>query len=110
MQHAREKWVAFDDYVKLINKSGLNSFYTCDQPYLHAMIFATNMNMLEMHNGWNSYVHGTKDKINPKRRIIDHRDENTRFVHCQFPGADNMTEEQLLSVVNLPREEWNYEI
>lgn len=110
MQHAREKWVAFDDYVKLINKSGLNSFYTCDQPYLHAMIFATNMNMLEMHNGWNSYVHGTKDKINPKRRIIDHRDENTRFVHCQFPGADNMTEEQLLRVVNLPREEWNYEI
>jgi hypothetical protein len=110
MQHAREKWVKFDEYVSLVRQTGLDSFYTCDQPYLHAMMYVTDMNVLEMDNGWNSYVHGTKDKYNPKRRIVDHRNESTRFVHCQFPGADNMNEEQLLRVVNLPRAEWNYDI
>jgi len=110
MQHARDKWTKFGDYVNLVKRSGLDSFYTCDQPYLHAMMFATDMDVLEMDNGWNSYVHGTKDKLNPKRRIVDHRNESTRFVHCQFPGADNMNEEQLLRVVNLPREQWNYDI
>jgi len=73
-------------------------------------MYVTDMHVLEMDNGWNSYVHGTKDKYNPKRRIVDHRNESTRFVHCQFPGADNMNEEQLLRVVNLPRAEWNYDI
>ena len=107
---AQKEFVRFDKYVRLIRSMGLDSFYTCDQPYLHAMMFAKNFDVQEMHNGWNSYVHGTKDNINPKRRIMDWRDQNTKFVHCQFPGADDMTEEQLLRVVNLPREEWQYDI
>lgn len=110
MTHARENWVPFKSYVDLIKRSDLDSFYTCDQPYLHAMMFVSKMKILEMDNGWNSYVHGTRDKLQPKRRIIDWRNETTKFVHCQFPGADDMTEEQLLRVVNLPREQWDYDI
>jgi hypothetical protein len=109
-EHARTHWKKFNDYSKLIRSKPLDSFYVSDQPYLHAMIFATNMNYQIMDNKWNSYIHGTRDKYNPKRRIMDHRTSDTQFVHCQFPGADNMTAEQLLRVVNLPREEWNYEI
>lgn len=100
----------FDRYVKIIKSKGLDSFYTCDQPYLHAMMFAKNLDVQIMDSGWNSFVHGTIDKNQPKRRIVDHRDNNTKFVHCQFPGADDMNEAQLLRVVNLPRQEWGYDI
>jgi len=110
MEHARNNWASFDEYVNLVRSIGLDSFYTCDQPYLHAMMFATNMKVMEMDNNWNSYVHGTRDKIQPKRRIMDWRTPETKFVHCQFPGADNMNEEQLLKVVNLPRDQWGYDI
>ena len=68
------------------------------------------MNYQIMDNKWNSYIHGTRDKYNPKRRIMDHRTSDTQFVHCQFPGADNMTADQLWKMVNLPRKEWGYEI
>lgn len=108
--HAREKWERFSDYVKVIRQAGLDSFYMCDQPYLHAMIFATKMNVQFMNLKWNSYVHGTKDKVQPQRRIVDHRTHDTCFVHCQFPGADDMNAEQLSRIVNLPRREWNYEL
>lgn len=109
-EHARTYWKKFNDYSKLIRSKPLDSFYVSDQPYLHAMIFATNMNYQIMDNKWNSYIHGTRDKYNPKRRIVDHRTSDTQFVHCQFPGADNMTADQLWKMVNLPRKEWGYEI
>lgn len=107
---AQRDFERFDFYVQMIRNAGLDSFYTCDQPYLHAMMFAKGFDVQIMDPGWNSYVHGTRDKINPKRRIMDWRDENTKFVHCQFPGADNMTGEQLWKVVNLPRDQWGYDI
>jgi len=107
---AKENWLPIDRYVKAIKSSGLDSFYICDQPYIHAMMFYSNMNVQEMDNGWNSYIHGTKDIHQPKRRIVDHRDENTKFVHCQFPGADNMTAEQLWKIVNLKRKDWGYDL
>tara|TARA_E500000318_G_scaffold88996_2_gene86478 strand:+ start:6771 stop:7586 length:816 start_codon:yes stop_codon:yes gene_type:complete len=106
----REQFEKFDSYARLVLNAGLDGFYSCDQPYLHAMLFSKDIDILEMDNGWNSYVHGTTDKIQPKRRIVDHRNENTKFVHCQFPGADNMNEEQLLKIVNLPQKEWGYDI
>tara|TARA_E500000318_G_C3564372_1_gene214977 strand:- start:622 stop:1437 length:816 start_codon:yes stop_codon:yes gene_type:complete len=106
----REQFEKFDSYAKLIINAGFSAFYSSDQAWLHAMIFSKDIDVLEMDNGWNSYIHGTKDIYQPKRRIVDHRDENTKFVHCQFPGADDMTEEQLLKVVNLPREQWGYDI
>lgn len=110
MQWARDKWVPFKKYVELIRKSGLDSFYTCDQPYLHAMIWATRMEVQIMDNKWNSYIHGTRDKENQKKRILDWRTPESNFVHCQFPGADNLDGEQLWKIVNLPREEWGYDI
>ena len=107
---AQQDFEPFDSYIGLVRTSGLDSFYTCDQPYLHAMMYAKDFDVQEMDNNWNSYVHGTRDINHEKRYIVDHRTPDTKFVHCQFPGADAMDEAQLLRVVNLPREEWNYEI
>lgn len=107
---AQSDFVQFDKYVRMIRAAGLDSFYTCDQPYLHAMMFAKGFNVQIMDGGWNSYIHGTRDIHQPKMRIMDWRDENTKFVHCQFPGADNMDAEQLWKMVNLPRKEWGYDI
>jgi hypothetical protein len=105
---AQKEWLSIDEYVRIIQKAGLDGFYRSDQPYIHAMMFYSNMDVQEMNNGWNSYIHGTKDKFQPQRRIVDHRDANTKFVHCQFPGADDMTANQLWTVVNRPREEWGF--
>jgi len=110
IEKARKYFNDFQAYVNLIQKNKLHSFYTCDQPYLHAMLFSKPFDVCIMNNEWNSYIHGTKDIYQPKRRIVDHRTKDTKFVHCQFPGADDMTEEQLLKVVNLPREQWGYDI
>jgi hypothetical protein len=107
---AQKEFEKFDNYVAMIRSSGLHSFYASDQPFLHAMMFAKKFNVQEMDSGWNSYVHGTADIYQPKRRIVDHRTEKTKFVHCQFPGADNMNEEQLLKIVNLSRDKWDYDI
>ena len=107
---AQRDFVPFQRYVSLVRQSLLDSFYTCDQPYLHAMMFAKGFDVQEMNNGWNSYVHGTRDIHHEKRYIVDHRNAETKFVHCQFPGADDMTAKQLWKIVNLPREEWDYEI
>lgn len=107
---AQKEFEPFQKYVQLIRSKPLDSFYTCDQPFLHTMMYAKNFDVQEMDNKWNSYVHGTKDINHEKRYIVDHRTSETKFVHCQFPGADNMNEAQLLRVVNLPREQWNYEI
>lgn len=107
---AQQKFENFQTYVNNVRRVGLDSFYTCDQPYLHTMMYAKNFDVQEMNNDWNSYVHGTKDKLHEGRRIVDWRTPTSKFVHCQFPGADNMNEEQLLRVVNLPRDQWNYDI
>jgi len=107
-EHARTKWDKFDRYVKEMKKTKLDSFYHCDQPYLHAMMFATEMNIQFLDLKWNSYIHGTKDKNHPDRYIVDHRTKDTCFVHCQFPGADDMTAEQLWECSNLPSDEWSY--
>jgi len=98
-ENAKKKWISIDDYVNFIKKYSLDSFYGSDQPYVHAMIFHSKMNMKELDNGWNSYIHGTKDIHQPQRRIVDHRNENTKFVHCQFPGADDMSYEDLIDIV-----------
>jgi len=107
---AQKAFYDFSKYINLCRNSGMIGFYVSDQPYLHAMMFAHKLDVQIMDAGWNSFVHGTRDIYHEKRYIVDHRTPETKFVHCQFPGADDMTEEQLLRVVNLPREEWNYEI
>lgn len=103
---AREKFVDFKEYINKIRSSGLINFYALDQNYLHAMIFICGMNLQEMHNGWNSYIHYTRDRENPNKRVNDSRTEETKFVHAQGAGLDRLSEGALYRVVNLPQSEW----
>lgn len=110
IEYARKNWPGFKDYINTVKRVPLDSFYHVDQPYLHCVMFASGMRVLELNNGWNSYIHGTRDIHHKGRRILDWRDESTKFVHCQFPGADDLDEETLLRIVNRPRSEWGYDI
>ena len=108
-EHARTKWDNFKNYVNEMRKRPLDSFYHCDQPYLHAMIFATDMDVHFMDSKWNSFIHGTRDINHADRYIVDHRTPETVFVHGMFPGADDMNEEQLLRIINNPPTDWQYD-
>lgn len=107
---AREEWCDFKSYVELIQKNRLDSFYTCDQPYLHAMMYACNFDVQEMNNGWNSYIHYTRDVNHEERYLCDWRNEETKFVHVQFAGADNLDAKSHWNIVNLPREDWGLNV
>lgn len=107
---AQRDFEPFPQFMEGIKRKGLIPFYYSDQGYLHAMMFAKGFDVQEMDNNWNSYIHGTRDINHAKRYIVDHRTPDTKFVHCQFPGADNLNEEQLLKIVNLPRDQWEYDI
>lgn len=109
-QVAQTQFEKFNDYVDKVKNYGLIDFYGSDQGFIRAMISAKKVNVQEMDNNWNSYVHGTRDIHQPKRRIMDQRTKDTKFVHCQFPGSNALDEETLLRVVNLPREQWGYDI
>jgi hypothetical protein len=102
----KSQFISFEEYVKGV--SDLTSFYTCDQPYLHAMLFYKDLNLLQLDAGWNSYVHGTRDIHQPTRRLMDWRDENTKFVHCQFAGKYGLYEDLLHKIVNLPQDQWGW--
>lgn len=106
LQTCRERFVPFQEYVNLISSRPLNSFYTCDQPYLHAMMFAKDLDFIELNNNWNSYIHYSRTKNKPMRYLVDNRTPKTKFVHIQFAGADNLNEDQLYIVTNYPPNEW----
>ena len=103
---ARERFVPFKEYVSTINAASLIAFYTCDQPYLHAMLDVANMNWVELDNGWNSYIHYVRQGKEPKC-VNDTRTKNTKFVHVQLAGADHLDAETHRRIVNLPQNEWN---
>ncbi|KKL99358.1 hypothetical protein LCGC14_1815210 [marine sediment metagenome] len=103
LDKAKENFPKFKDYANLINKNGLPAFYTCDQPFLHAMIFVHKFDILEMDNEWNRYI--TWANKNPKT-ICDPRTKDTKFVHIMFRSADNLSAEQHNKIANLPIEEW----
>jgi hypothetical protein len=107
---AKKEWVDFQVYVSHARTNRLETFYTCDQPYLHAMMYACNFDVQEMDNGWNSYIHYTRDINHDDRYMCDWRDENTKFVHVQFAGADNLDAETHWKVVNLPRDKWGIKV
>lgn len=107
---ARTEWHDPREYVSIVKQSGLDSFYTCDQPYLHAMMFIHNHDVQRMCNGWNSYIHYTRDINHADRYLCDWRDEDTKFVHVQFAGADNLDAETHHKIVNLPQSEWGIEV
>ena len=100
--NARSKFVDFSSYVNKINLSGCPSFYTCDQPYLHAMM--QKLQWKELPYKWNSSVHYTPGTKEP-RPVTDLRD-NANMIHVQLGGASNYDNETLRRIVNLPVSEW----
>ena len=103
---AKEKFVPFKEYVDMIKSTKLIPFYTCDQPYLHAMLQVADMDWVELDNGWNSYIHYTREGTQEKQ-VNDTRTKDTKFVHIQLAGADHWDAAKLERVANLPRTEWN---
>ena len=103
----KTKFVKFDHYVNTIRSASLPPFYTCDQPYLHAMLFASGLNVQELNNGWNSIVHfiGPKDSSG-NRAVNDQRDYDTKFVHIQLSNADYFDSDKLWRITNLPEKDW----
>lgn len=107
IQKANQHFVPFKEYVELIKKYKLPNFYTADQNYLHAMLFVAKMNFIELHNGWNSYIHYTGNSKITSRPVNDSRTTDTKFVHIQLRCADNFDAEKLSRITNLPISEWN---
>lgn len=108
LEKARDRFIPFKEYIQLMNTHNLITFYSLDQPYLHAMLEVAGMNWVELDNGWNSYIHYTKqlDINNGERVINDTRTPNTKFVHIQLAGADHWDAATLERVANLPQTEW----
>jgi hypothetical protein len=97
-------------YVNNVRQARLDNFYICDQPYIHAMMFVHNFDVQRMDNNWNSYIQFMKvfDKNGEQVRYLnDWRTPESKFVHVQFAGADNLHGEELHRVVNLPRDKWD---
>ena len=104
---AQRRWVPFPVYIEMVRNNGLINFYALDQNYLHAMLYTGNdikVNILSP--DWNAYVHKTRDKIQPERRVVDHRTPSSKLVHLQMGGADMFDEETLFRMTNKPQEEW----
>jgi len=105
IEQMRKRFVDFKKYVNYIKSCDLPVFYTCDQPYLHAMLKVCELNYQEMENGWNSYIHYILDE-NQNKKINDTRNKNTKFVHIQLRGADNFSEDVLWRITNRSIAEW----
>lgn len=102
MEVAKKNFIPFGEYVNLVG-SRFPSFYTCDQPYLHAMMMKDVWT--ELDEDWNRYVHYMPETSDP-RPVVDTRSSNTKFVHIQLRGADDWDAQKLWRVTNLPVKEW----
>jgi len=106
IEKMRSNFVPFEEYVSYINSKKMPSFYTCDQPYLHAMLKVAKLDYVELENGWNSYIHYIGDPKQNPRPVNDTRDKETKFVHVQIRGADHFDGKTLWRITNLPQNEW----
>jgi len=96
--------VDFNKYQKLVLRSGLSTFYTSDQCYIHAMICNPNLNVKEMDHKWNAFVHYI-GKETP-RPVNDMRTKDTNFVHIQLSGVDHFDRDELWRITNLEKKDW----
>lgn len=105
MVTAKNDFLPFAEYINYVHSiKGLLPFYTADQNYLHATLFASKTNFVELHNGWNTLI--VLHEKNEQRIIYD-RNTNTKFVHPMgLCGNHHWSEEQLWKLTNLPVEEW----
>ncbi|MGV7234719.1 MAG: hypothetical protein ACQ9ET_00530 [Nitrosomonadaceae bacterium] len=109
LKKARERFVPFAEYVRLIKSHGFSNFYTCDQPYIHAMLEVCDFDWVEMDNEWNrfiTYIPVPGAKKGDRKPSYDPRTENTKFVHIQMSGADHYDADTHWRITNLPVNEW----
>lgn len=98
---AQNNFVDFGKYVQMIDRNHLPAFYSCDQPYIHAMLEVCKFNWEVMPYKWNSQIHHTPGtRGQDPRPISDYRQDDTQFVHVQLNGADHYSLEETKRVVN----------
>lgn len=97
-------------YVDKVRTYGLDSFYTCDQPYLHGQMFAHFdwEEIQELSSSWNSIMTFSRLKGLKNRIFKNYTDEDTKFVHVQFRGADDLDAQTHFNIVNKPQSEWGF--
>jgi hypothetical protein len=96
-QEARQALPRFEDYTKLMARSGLPPFYQGDQNYLNAMLPLFDWQLMDYK--WNSQIFFRPDTSGDNRPINDYR-EQPCFVHVQLRGADHYDIHRLRKVVN----------
>ena len=104
LKKAQQIFKPFQEYINLIKTNRLNRFYSLDQNYLTAML--VNLDYTVMHSGWNSYVHYDGESNTVPRAVIDTRTDETKLVHVQLRGADNLDEAWHHNIVNKPTADW----
>ena len=102
--NAKKNFPPLEHYVDFVlSIKGCLPFFAADQDFLQVAIHATNTDFVKLDKGWNTFV--TYHERDATRVIYD-QDENTKFVHVQFRGANHLSEEELWKIVNLPVEKW----
>tara|TARA_Y100001963_G_C6778791_1_gene448781 strand:- start:1564 stop:2379 length:816 start_codon:yes stop_codon:yes gene_type:complete len=107
IQRAKKEWEPFQTYIDYMREEGHGRFYTVDQNYMHAMIFAHKMKYVEMDNGWNHQIHFVRGPLGMTEPIRDERNKNTKFVHVQLSGIP-WKKNWLRQVVNEPQSKWTW--
>jgi hypothetical protein len=70
------------------------------------MLEVASLNWVELHPGWNSYIHYEPETSGPKRPVIDTRTAETKFVHIQLRAADHYDYDKLWRITNLEESTW----
>jgi len=106
MKSARNKFIDFNEYTAAM--SGMHRFYALDQNYLCANLFGNKVNWTVMPTDWNTQIHYIGNPNEKPRPIYDVRNENTKFVHIQLRGRDQLTTEKIYDIVNKPISAWRH--
>ncbi len=71
------------------------------------MLTVAGMNVKEMDNGWNTYIHYAGNAKKIPRPVYDGREDMAaKLVHVQLRNADNKDAAWHHTVVNKPQAEW----
>jgi len=109
LKKAKNNFVTPKEYIDKVENAKLDRFYVhTEQPYLHSQA-SLHLDITEMHNGWNSYIHWGENKSVP-RDIVDTRTIETKFVHVQLRGYRNSSKSLYYKMTNLPVSDWKKEI
>lgn len=104
MRSAQQKFINIEQYVDAC--ISLPKFYSLDQNYLNANAFREDyFSPLDVE--WNRQLYRYGSSTQKVRPIYDRRTENTKFVHYQVRGRDQLTEKILQERINTPAKEWS---